>query len=145
MPPVQLRSCFERVECGRTHPNFRRARPAKKRNTTGERMIGRDEERQLTRHLEIARGGWRKFIVRFGINIIEVAKNPQLIVADFALESRIPAPALLLWVRARIEVEVKSGEYAKRCPDAARSVKIIGCWNQSVGIIGWRPKDPQTA
>ena len=99
-PYDDLLKWIERVKCARTHPNFCRGRPAKRRNTTGERMIGRDEEGQPTGHLERARGGWRKFIVRFGIHVIEVAKNPQLIVADFLLESRIPARALLLRVRS---------------------------------------------
>src|SRR5437870_2239087 len=91
---------IERVESVRLHPNFRRARAAKGRNSTGERMIGRDEEHRGTRRLEIARGYWRKFIMRFGIHIIEVAKNPQLIVADLVLECGIPTPALLLRIRA---------------------------------------------
>ena len=59
-------------------------------------MIGRDEERYLTRRLEVARGNWRKFIVRLGIHIIEVAIDPELIVAHLGFESRITAPAFLL-------------------------------------------------
>src|SRR5439155_1835345 len=58
---------IEWVECVRTQPNFGRGRPAKRRNTTGERMIGRDEKRQPTKHLERAGGRRRKFIVRFCI------------------------------------------------------------------------------
>ena len=75
-----------------------------------ERMIGRDVARRGTRRDEIARSIWRKFIVRFGIHIIEVAKKPQLIVADFMLESRITAPALLSRIRAGIQVKVKAGQ-----------------------------------
>src|SRR3989454_8505210 len=91
---------IEWVECACGHPNFRRGRAAKRRNSTRERMIGRDEEGKYPRRLEIARGLWRKFIVRFGIHIIEVAENPQLIVADLVLESRVTAPAFLLRIRA---------------------------------------------
>src|SRR6266566_7754992 len=141
MPPVQLRSCFERVECARTHPNFRRSRPAKKRNTTGERMIGRDEERHPARRLEIARGGWRKFVVRFGIHIIEVGKNPELIVTDLVLESRVPAPALLLRIRARVEIEVKPGKNTESGPRTTVVEDIVGRRNQSVGIIRRRAKE----
>src|SRR5205809_6374666 len=108
-------------------------------------MVGRDERRQPTKDEKGAGGRRRRFVVRFCIHVVEDAKNPQLIIADFVLESHIPAPALLLRIRARIEVEVKSGEYAKHCPDGARSVKVIGYWNQSVSIIRRRPKDPQPA
>ena len=88
---------IEWVECDRTHPNVRRLRPAKRRVVwIGERMIGRDEERRRTRRQKIARGYWRKFIVRLRIHIIEVAVNPELIVAHLGFESRITAPALLL-------------------------------------------------
>src|SRR5207302_8802465 len=38
-PRDDLLKWIERVECARTHPNFRRGRSAKRRNTTGERMI----------------------------------------------------------------------------------------------------------
>src|SRR5206468_5864011 len=100
---------------------------------------GGDEERLLTRGLEIARGGWRKYIVRFGIHIIEVAKNPQLIIADFVLERRIPAPALLLRIRARIEVKVKSGKQtaeARNPPDKLfRVIKIAACRKKSVSAV----------
>src|SRR5438309_570446 len=103
-------------------------------------MIGRDVERQPARRLEIARGGWRKYIVRFGIHVIEVAKNPQLIIADFVLERRIPAPALLLWIRARIEVEVKSGENTGGGPRTTVVEDVVGRWNQPAGVIRRRAK-----
>src|SRR5206468_3337644 len=52
---------IERVESVRLHPNFRRARAAKGRNSAREWTIGRDEEHRRTRRLKIARGYWRKF------------------------------------------------------------------------------------
>src|SRR5947208_16357695 len=107
----------------------------------GERVIWRDEEYRGTRRLEIARGYWRKFIVRFCIHVVEVAKNPQLIIADFVLESRIPAPALLLRIRARIDVEVKPGQNTEGGPRRTVVEDIVGRWNQSVGIIRRRAKE----
>src|SRR5437667_3944317 len=104
-------------------------------------MIGRDEERQPTRRLEIARGGWRKYIVRFGVHIIEVAKNPHLIIAEFVLERRIPPPALLLGIRARVEVEVKPGKNTEGGPRTTVVEDVVGRWNQSVGIIRRRAKE----
>src|SRR6266542_886793 len=47
---------IERVERGRAHPNFRRGRAAKRRDSTRERRIGRHEDRRGTRRLETARG-----------------------------------------------------------------------------------------
>src|SRR5438552_7559746 len=131
---------MERVECARGHRDFLRGRPAKWRHSARERMIRRDEDRHPARRLEIARGGWRKFIVRFGIYIIEVAKNPELIVADLGLERRVPAPALLLRIRARVEIEVKPGQNAERRSRSPPVVDVIARWNQSVGIVRRRPK-----
>src|SRR5207249_1269529 len=62
----------------------------------GEGLPWRDVERRETRQLETAGSDWRKFIVRFGIHIVEVAKKPQLIVANLMFESGITTPALLL-------------------------------------------------
>src|SRR5438552_12089865 len=104
-------------------------------------MIGRDEKRQPTKHLKRAGGRRRKFIVRFCIHVVEVAKNPQLIIADFVLESRIPAPALLLRIRARIDVEVKPGQNTEGGPRRTVVEDIVGRWNQSVGIIRRRAKE----
>ena len=87
----------ERVKGTRRRANFGISRAAKWR-LSGESLSWRDVERYLTRRLEIARGDWRKFVVRLGIHIKEVAKNPQLIVTDLGLERRIPAPALLLGI-----------------------------------------------
>ena len=103
-------------------------------------MIGGDEERQPARRLERARGSWRKFIVRFCIHIVEVAKNPQLIIADFVFESRISAPALLLRIRARIEVEVKSRENTEGGPWTTVVEDVVGRWNQPAGVIRRRAK-----
>src|ERR1700719_1951935 len=105
-------------------------------------MIGRDEARPGTRRDETARSVCGKFIVRFGIDIIEVAKNPQLIVADFVLESRITAPALLLRPRARIQVEVKTRKNAAWCvPGTTRAVDIIARRCESVGTIRRRAEN----
>ena len=104
-------------------------------------MIGRDEARRGTRRDEIARSVWRKFVVRFGFHIIEIAEKPQLIVADFVLESRIPAPALLSRIRAGIQVEVKTRKQTGRRPDAVPEINIIACWTESVGIIWRRAED----
>ena len=55
----------------------------------------RDEERRGARCFEIAGGAWSKFIMRFGIHIEKVAKNPQLIIADLVLERCVTTPAFL--------------------------------------------------
>ena len=75
--------------------NFRISRPAKWWFSR-ERLPWRDVERWGTRQLETARGDWRKFIVRFGIHVVEVAEKPQLIVANLMFVSGVTAPALLL-------------------------------------------------
>ena len=72
-------------------------------------MIGRDVARRGTRRLEIARSVWRKFIVRFGIHIIEVAKKPQLIVADFVLKRRITAQRSCLGNELEYRLKLKPG------------------------------------
>ena len=65
-----------------------------------ESSMGRDENDRAARGYKAACGYWRKLIMRFRIHIVEVAKESQLIVADLRFESRIPAPALLLRIRA---------------------------------------------
>src|SRR5262249_3194530 len=124
----------------RRHPNLRRGKAAKRRGVwIRERMIGRDEARRRTRRDETARSVWRKFVVRFGIHIIEIAKKPQLIVADFVLESRITAPALLSRPRARIQVEVKPRQNAT--PYTSRVINIIARRAESIGIIRRRAEN----
>src|SRR5438552_6515294 len=118
---------IERVKSPHWRANLCIRRPAKWW-FSGERLPWRDVERWGTRQLEIARGYWRKLIVRFGIYIVEVAKNPQLIVADLVLESRVTAPAFLLRIRTRIQIEVKPWKNAKRRPRTTPEINIIACW-----------------
>ncbi len=106
---------IEWVKGTRRQPNFRSSRGECRgdRNTIDiirKGMIGRDEDRRRARSLEIACGDWRKFVMRFRIDIIKVAVNPQLIVADLIFERRIAAPAFLLRERTREGVKVKAGE-----------------------------------
>src|SRR5437660_6609866 len=116
--------CVERTD-GRA--NLRISRAAKWW-CSDERLPWRDVERWGTRQLEIARGYWRKLIVRFGIYIVEVAKNPQLIIADLVFESRVTTPAFLLRIRAGIQIEVKPWKNAKRRPGTTAKINIIACW-----------------
>ena len=88
---------IERVKRTRRRADFRIGGAAERR-CSGKGRSWRDVARKGTRRLEIAGGLWRKFIVCFGIHVIEVAKNPELIIADFMLESRITAPAFLLGI-----------------------------------------------
>src|SRR3989442_1078953 len=104
-------------------------------------MIWRDVVRYCERIKEIAGSLRGKFIVAFVIHIIEVTKNPQLIVADLVLDRRITAPAFLFRIRAREGVKVKARKDASRRPWTASGVNIIACRNESVGKIRRRAKD----
>ena len=107
-------------------------------NTTGiksEGMIWRDEERRRARGLERARGVWRQFIMRLGIDIIKVAVNLKQVVADLIIERRIPTPAFLCREVARTGVKVKPREYIARTPDTVRAVEIAAGRGQSVTTV----------
>ncbi len=86
---------IEWVKGTRRHPNFRSARGAWRGDPARQRMIGRNEDRKITRGFEIARGAWREFIMRLCIDIKKVAVNLELIVADLIIERRITTPAFL--------------------------------------------------
>src|SRR5207245_4272597 len=97
-------------------------------------MLGRDEERRTARGFKIARGDWRKFVMRLCVHIKKVAVNLQLIVTDLIVECRVAAPAFLGREGSLERVKVEAGQQAAERSDSVAVVeKKSGYRRQTVG------------